>query len=276
MDEKWIKRGIDKMKKIAFLIAVSLLLFGCDKQQTSEPKPVEKKVAPSSPSLAISNVQVTKNDGQNLEVVLTADNTTKKAIYINSSDFALSVGTITLSPTSQSNIPAQIPSNSNTNITLSFDVKDQLSGTIEPKLAFQPSDNQPEQFKSLGSVNIPIPQNSVSKPTSSDSTNRPTQPVTITIIQPSTGTDSNGYILPGSDYRTLTESEIDNLTLQQLRLARNEIYARHGYIFKSKDLQSYFSQKTWYSPDSSFDESTLSAVEKYNVALIQNRERALQ
>jgi hypothetical protein len=268
------------MKKTAFLIVVSSLLFGCGTQQSSVPKPVEKKVAPSNPPLAITNVQVTKNDGQNIDVSLTVDNITNKAIYVHSSDFALSTGTITLSPTSQSNVPAQIPANSNTNITLSFDVQGQLSGTIEPKLDFQPSDNQPEQFESLGSVNIPVPQNPVSKPTTSDSTTKPTQPISITIVQPSTtkpnGTDSSEYILPGSDYIRLTEIDIANLTLQQLRLARNEIYARHGYIFKSEDLQSYFSQKTWYSPDPSFDGSTLSEVEKYNVQLILSRERSLQ
>lgn len=174
------------MKKTAFLIVVSLLLFGCGTQQSSTPKPVKKKAAPSNTSLAITNVQVTKNDGQNLDVALTADNNTDKAIYIHSSDFALSTGTITLSPTSQSNVPAQIPANSNTNITLSFDVKGQLSGTIEPKLDFQPSDNQPEQFEALGSVNIPLPQNPVSNPTTSDATSKPTQPISITIVQPST------------------------------------------------------------------------------------------
>lgn len=84
------------------------------------------------------------------------------------------------------------------------------------------------------------------------------------------------YILPGSDLNKLTDSEIDSLSLEQLRLARNEIYARHGYIFKSEDLKAYFSQKAWYHANASYDGTTLSEVEKYNVEWIQTRERSLQ
>jgi hypothetical protein len=87
--------------------------------------------------------------------------------------------------------------------------------------------------------------------------------------------EKTGFIMPGSDQRRLTESEIANLTLGELQLARNEIYARHGYIFKSEDLNSYFQQKSWYIPDTSFDGS-LSEIEKFNTELIQSRERSLQ
>lgn len=87
---------------------------------------------------------------------------------------------------------------------------------------------------------------------------------------------SGDYILSGSEFKRLSEGEIDALSLEQLRLARNEIYARHGYIFKSEDLKAYFSQQKWYHPDASYDGTTLSEVEKYNVELIQNRERSLK
>ena len=78
------------------------------------------------------------------------------------------------------------------------------------------------------------------------------------------------------DQRRLTESEIADMTLEELRLARNEIYARHGYIFNSEDLNSYFQQKSWYHEDAAYDGITLSEIEKYNVELIQNSERNLQ
>lgn len=87
---------------------------------------------------------------------------------------------------------------------------------------------------------------------------------------------SGEYILPGSDDRRLTESELAPLTLEQLRLARNEIYARRGYIFNSEDLQSYFSKKSWYYPDASYNGTTVNEIEKYNVELIQSRERDLK
>ncbi|MDD6243019.1 MAG: YARHG domain-containing protein, partial [Roseburia hominis] len=31
-----------------------------------------------------------------------------------------------------------------------------------------------------------------------------------------------------------------------LRLARNEIYARHGYTFQDEELRAYFEAKPWY------------------------------
>ena len=41
----------------------------------------------------------------------------------------------------------------------------------------------------------------------------------------------------------------DNYTKGELRLLKNTIYAQYGYVFKSKDLQDYFSQLDWYIPD---------------------------
>jgi large-conductance mechanosensitive channel len=92
---------------------------------------------------------------------------------------------------------------------------------------------------------------------------------------PATEAASDDYILPASDFRRLTESDIAPLSLEELRLARNEIYARRGYIFNSKELQDYFVKKPWYFPDASYDGTTLNEIEKYNAELIQNRERSL-
>lgn len=82
---------------------------------------------------------------------------------------------------------------------------------------------------------------------------------------------SKDTILPASDKRVMQEEDLATLTKGQLRLARNEIYARHGYIFKSEDLQKYFANKSWYHPNPSFDGS-LTEVEKQNVAIIKSRE----
>ncbi|MGN1385559.1 MAG: YARHG domain-containing protein [Bacillus sp. (in: firmicutes)] len=82
---------------------------------------------------------------------------------------------------------------------------------------------------------------------------------------------SSYYILPDSDYRYLTYSDIAGLSKAELRIARNEIYARHGYIFKSEDLQDYFSSQAWYSPDPNYTDN-LSAVEKANVEFIKEYE----
>lgn len=57
---------------------------------------------------------------------------------------------------------------------------------------------------------------------------------------------SEGYILPDSDSRYYTESELGALSLEELYYARNEIYARHGRGFKNADLAAYFRGKSWY------------------------------
>jgi hypothetical protein len=82
---------------------------------------------------------------------------------------------------------------------------------------------------------------------------------------------SSTYILPDSDKKVLSEEDIATLSKQQLRLARNEIYARHGYVFKSADLQQYFSSKSWYTPDPSYNGS-LNDIETKNVMYLKEKE----
>ncbi len=80
------------------------------------------------------------------------------------------------------------------------------------------------------------------------------------------------YIFPDSDSRRLTEGELSVLSQDVLRIAKNEIYARHGRMFASEDLQLYFGSKSWYSgtiPGEQFSESVFNQIEKDNIALIQ-------
>ena len=57
-----------------------------------------------------------------------------------------------------------------------------------------------------------------------------------------------------------------------LRLMRNEILARHGYVFEDEDLKEYFRKQPWYKPAQSNDGIELSFIEKLNVKLIENAE----
>lgn len=79
------------------------------------------------------------------------------------------------------------------------------------------------------------------------------------------------FILPDSDSVYLDTSDLIGLTSAELRVARNEIYARHGYVFESKDLQNYFSSLDWYYPDVNYNGS-LSDIEKSNVDLVKSVE----
>lgn len=80
-----------------------------------------------------------------------------------------------------------------------------------------------------------------------------------------------GQILPDSDRRRLTRADIAGLGPLQMRLARNEIYARKGRRFKTKLLFDHFSQFSWYRP--TVDDVTLTPVEQANVDLLAAAER---
>jgi len=58
----------------------------------------------------------------------------------------------------------------------------------------------------------------------------------------------------------------------ELKIMRNEIFARHGYIFKTDDLKSYFSKQKWYKPERENVDDLLSIIEKKNVATIKSAE----
>ena len=79
------------------------------------------------------------------------------------------------------------------------------------------------------------------------------------------------YILADSEFSELSETQLYGLSKSDLRLGRNEIYARHGYVFKSADLQAYFDSQTWYVADESYD-GELTDTEQHNVTLIRSVE----
>ena len=90
----------------------------------------------------------------------------------------------------------------------------------------------------------------------------------------STQSDSS-YILPNSDSCYLTDSDVSWMSSETLRLARNEIYARHGRIFDSADLNQYFNSQSWYTglyTADEFNESWLNEYEKANINLIKSYE----
>jgi len=85
---------------------------------------------------------------------------------------------------------------------------------------------------------------------------------------------SSEYVLPDSDKRLYEISELKNLPADKLQLAINEIYARHGYVFKTKEYADYFLSKSWYNPDPNYipDDSTFNSIEIENIARIKELE----
>lgn len=79
--------------------------------------------------------------------------------------------------------------------------------------------------------------------------------------------DDDEYIFADSDSRKLKKSELEGMSKDELRLARNELYARHGYIFQDNGLQEYFESKSWYEPSiKSSDFNDAKIFNKYEIA----------
>ena len=78
---------------------------------------------------------------------------------------------------------------------------------------------------------------------------------------------------PQASTRRLTEKDVENLRNEELRLMRNEIYARHGYSFKLVDMREHFDKLDWYMPVSADVANQLTKVEKENAELIKRYEK---
>ncbi|MFL6335398.1 MAG: YARHG domain-containing protein [Pyrinomonadaceae bacterium] len=71
----------------------------------------------------------------------------------------------------------------------------------------------------------------------------------------------------------VTEALLEGMFLEDARKLRNEIYARHGKVFKDRWLQSYFKSFDWYKANPQYTDATLTAVERQNAAAIAAYEK---
>ncbi len=85
-----------------------------------------------------------------------------------------------------------------------------------------------------------------------------------------TGKVEPDYVFPNSDHALLTTAEITALSDAKLRIARNEIFARHSRKFVSSDLKAYFCRQDWYTP--LYASVTITPVEQSNVDAICSEE----
>ena len=94
----------------------------------------------------------------------------------------------------------------------------------------------------------------------------------------STGQQISGeFVFPNSSNVPLSSSDMNGKTEWECRVARNEIYARHGRRFKDASLQAHFDSCSWYkgtiAPEAFRDDSVLSKLEKDNIKVIEAYEK---
>lgn len=74
-----------------------------------------------------------------------------------------------------------------------------------------------------------------------------------------------------TDMKYYSKQDFEGLPQEVIHVAKNEIYARHGYIFGNEDLQNYFLGCVWYEPKVSsaeFDDAVFNDYEKKNLDLL--------
>ncbi len=87
--------------------------------------------------------------------------------------------------------------------------------------------------------------------------------------------DISMYVEPlfATDTQRYTEEDFADVPPLIIHLAKNEIYARHGYLFSNEDLYNYFMGQLWYRPSimkEEFDDSVFNECEIENIKLLAN------
>lgn len=121
------------------------------------------------------------------------------------------------------------------------------------------------------------PQTASVPPSATVSAEASARPGTAPTPAPTASPAADGYLLPDSASRKLTETDLSGLTWEQCCLARNEIFARHGRQFATPAIAAYFQSKRWYSgsvPADSFRTDTLNEYEHYNAELLTQYENS--
>lgn len=81
------------------------------------------------------------------------------------------------------------------------------------------------------------------------------------------------FYFSNSDSVYLDESDLTGLTAYECDIARNEIYARHGYTFQTEKFANYFKQFAWYEEDPDYSDARLNEYEKKNASMILSYEK---
>ncbi len=99
-------------------------------------------------------------------------------------------------------------------------------------------------------------------------------------------TSPNGYLCSYSSDRLITQADLNAIAASDYgtlpagkslaQMIINEIYAKHGYLFQTQEIQNYFDQKTWYqnlgsySSDANVIVQRFNDIEKQNVEFLNN------
>lgn len=75
--------------------------------------------------------------------------------------------------------------------------------------------------------------------------------------------------------RLLRVEELNELSVRDLRILRNTIFARRGRPFVSPSMKEYFSGMAWYRADDAYTDARLNEIDHKNLRIIQSVETSL-
>jgi YARHG domain len=90
------------------------------------------------------------------------------------------------------------------------------------------------------------------------------------------GIAQNGFDCTTCSTKLITKEQIKDLSIDEIRLLTNEIYARNGFVFENNRFQEYFSEKSWYKRIENNKSIQLNEIEKKNIAFFQERTKLLK
>ena len=76
-----------------------------------------------------------------------------------------------------------------------------------------------------------------------------------------------------SSSKYLSDSDIKNLSQDQIQRAINEIYARNGHIFTTAKWKDYFKKYSWYSPRQTVTDAQFNKYERANVKKLASKRK---
>jgi hypothetical protein len=97
----------------------------------------------------------------------------------------------------------------------------------------------------------------------------------VTKPEPVAGNNSSSLpgLYPQASERLLTGNDMQGLSNWDIKIMRNEIFARHNFIFKTDGMRAYFEKQPWYQGLYDDVNNQLSDIEKINITFIKTYEK---
>lgn len=76
--------------------------------------------------------------------------------------------------------------------------------------------------------------------------------------------------------KIIKQERLKGLSIDEVRLLMNEIFARKGYQFENGRFQNYFESQSWYKSTNDNKSIVFNDIEKQNIKLLQEETKALK